>query len=453
LTSNPVTVAWLSVKLATSAASVVGPGRPVTFTATSTADVGSAGNHLGLYDVTSGERLTYCGRGSTCSTTLTKAQAGARSIVAYVTSAAETEPPATVLAQSAPITATWLGVTLDANTTHPRLGRTVFMRATANVDVTNTPWSIGIYDQQGELVSNACKSGTTCSATVTITSGSTPWFTAVIGAVRPLVQDGASALVKLVHSVQTHLSLVDIQASSQPAQPTRLLWGVDSCKPFTRYPTGAGGLYGQVTHYYGNPDFWGRYMTTTYNCPGISQAEIAAAAYIHMGILPIYNDYDCSAVRTYKVGLRYATQAVAAATSLGIPTGTVIAVDIEPYGDQCPGAARVDAGFIQGWYDGVTFGSYTPMYYGNGTAGSEFATAWCRAVADRPEVAANSHLWSFEPSLLGRFTRAKAPGYSPEQPGCAANVAAWQYMLSTGRPDVDSDEAISRLPLWFPGAG
>jgi hypothetical protein len=30
-------------------------------------------------------------------------------------------------------------------------------------------------------------------------------------------------------------------------------------------------------------------------------------------------------------------------------------------------------------------------------------------------------------------------------------MAAWQYMLSSGgKVDVDSDEAISKLPLWFP---
>ena len=38
--------------------------------------------------------------------------------------------------------------------------------------------------------------------------------------------------------------------------------------------------------------------------------------------------------------------------------------------------------------------------------------------------------------------------------GCAGNMAAWQYVLSSGsRPDVDSDEAISSLPLWFPRLG
>jgi len=451
--SNPLTVAWFDVALATSSAAIVGPGKPVTFTATTTADLGSTSYQLGLYDKASGALLTYCSRGTRCSTTLTKEQAGVRSIVAYVGEASKSLPPPSIQAQSPPATATWLGVTLDANTTHPQRGSTVFMRATSNVDVTNTPWSIGIYDEQGNLVSEACKAGTTCTARVNIT-GATPWFTAVIGAARPVVQDGAAALVQLVHTVQARASLTDIQVRSAPMKPTRLLWGVDSCKPFTNDPTGAGGLYGQVTRYYGTPDFWARYMTRTYNCPGISQAEIAAAAYKHMGLLPIYNDYDCNAVRTYNVGLRYATEASAAASSLGIPLGTVIAIDIEPYGEQCPGAARVDAGFIEGWYDGVSQANYAPMYYGDGTVGSDFANAWCQAVAERPETAANSYLWTFQPSLSGRFTKAKAPQYSPHEPNCAGNVAAWQYVLSTGaRPDVDSDEAISQLPLWYPGAG
>ena len=451
VTSNSVTVSWFSVSLAAASASMVGPGKPVTIIATATADVSNSGYELGLYDQSSGARLTYCTHGMTCGTTLKKEQAGTRSIVAFVSSASETSPPPAIQAQSAPIAVTWLGITLDASTTHPLRGNTVFMRATANVDVTNTPWSIGIYDENGELVGDACKSGSSCTARVSLPTGSTPWFTAVIGAARPIVDQGSSALVRLVRTVQTHASLLNIQVRSKPVQSTRLLWGVDSCRPFTADAHAAHGLYPIVTHFWGSPDFWGRYLTRTYNCPGISPAEIAAAASKKMGILPIYNNYDCSAVRSYATGLRYASEASAAATSLGIPAGTVLAIDIEPYGDQCPGAANVDGGFILGWFDGITLANFAPMYYGNGTAGSEFANAWCRAVNVRPEVAMTSYLWSFEPSLVGRFTKPRAPQYSPLVPGCAANVAAWQYMLSPGgRVDVDSDEAISKLPLWFP---
>jgi hypothetical protein len=455
VTSNPITVSWFSVAIAAASSPMVGPGKPVTVTATATADVGSSGYQLGLYDQSSGTRLTYCSHGTTCSTTLTKDQAGSRSIVAYVSTASETSPPPEIQAQSTPLTATWMGVTLDANTTNPQRGSTVFMRATANVDVTNTPWSIGIYDQNGELVGDPCKTGSSCSARVAIATGSTPSFTAVIGAAHPTINQGtaASALAKLVHTVQTHASLLNIQVRSTAVQPTRLLWGVDSCKAFTSNTTASRGLYPQVQLAYGSPDFWGRYLTQTYNCPGISSAEIAAAAYKQMGILPIYNNYDCSAVHSYGTGLRYASEASAAATNLGIPAGTVLAIDIEPPGDYCPGAGSVDAGFVLGWFDGITLAGFAPMYYGNGTAGTEFASAWCRAVGARPEIAMTAYLWSFEPSLIGRFTKGKAPEFSPELPGCAANMATWQYMLSSGsRPDVDSDEAISRLPLWFPKA-
>ena len=131
----------------------------------------------------------------------------------------------------------------------------------------------------------------------------------------------------------------------------------------------------------------------------------------------------------------------------------VVAVDIEPYGEQCPGAARVDAAFIEGWYDGVMMAGYIPLYYGNGTAGSEFGNAWCRAVKERPEVAVDSFLWTFQPSLQAKYRKSRAPEFNPNTPGCAGNFAVWQYMLSAGaRPDVDHDEALSTVPLWFPQA-
>jgi Domain of unknown function (DUF1906) len=256
-----------------------------------------------------------------------------------------------------------------------------------------------------------------------------------------------STLGRLLSKVAGPASLVDIQARSNAIQPTRILWGVDSCKAFTSSPIGADGLYQQVVDRLGTPDFWGRYLTNTV-CPGISSTEIAAAAHNHMGILPIYNQYNCSNVVGYGTGQAYAVSATAAAAGLAIPQGRAIAIDIEPPGDACPGAAGVDAGFITGWFDGVAAAGYVPTYYGNGTGGSEFASAWCAAVAAQPSVATYSYLWSFEPSLVGRYSRATAPGYTPFQTGCAGAIVAWQYQIDDG--DVDHDEALSRLPLWFP---
>ena len=437
--SNSLAVTWLGVTLASNS-TVVAPGRPVTLTATSTVDVGRSGRSIVIYDNTSKSRLTFCSRGTTCTTSLTQATGSVHQILAWI--------PGHPEAVSQGISVTWLKVTLEANTTYPKVGGTVHLTATSNIDLADTPWSMGIYDQTGSLVDEPCKSGTTCAAAITLTSGVMPWYTAAIGTVPAM--SAASTLGQLMRKVGGPTSLVGLQARSASVRPTRMLWGVDSCKAFTSSATGGDGLYPQVLSHYGRPDFWGRYLTNTV-CPGISSAEVAAAAYNHMGILPIYNDYDCSAVVGYSTGRAYAGAATAAAATLGIPQGRAVAIDIEPPGAACPGAANVDAGFVGGWFDGVNAAGYVPTYYGNGTAGSEFASAWCAAVSAQPSVAADSYLWSFEPSLLGSYTKAAAPNYSPQQTGCPGSMAAWQYELSTGSdPDVDTDEALTTLPLWFP---
>jgi hypothetical protein len=434
--SNQVSVTWSGITL-TANETVVAPGKPVTFTATSTFDVGKAGRTIVIYDNTSKQRLTYCSRGTTCSTSLTLGSGGVHEIVGQVSG----EPQAT----SPGITATWLVASVSGKTTHPQTGGIVHLTATANTDLTSTPWSLGIYDQHGQLVGKACKTGNTCSADITLGSGPAPFFTAVIGSL-PAPDSPTSALGQVLRKVAGPTSLVNVQARSAATQPTRILWGVDSCKSMIT-------IYPQVAARFGTPDFWGRYLTDT-GCPGISAPEIATAARLHMGLLPIYNEYNCSHVDGYATGHRYAVEATSAASSLGIPKGRVIAIDIEPYGDQCPGAVNVDAGFVQGWFDGVSDAGYAPTYYGNGTAGTEFASAWCAAVAAQPEVATHSYLWSFQPSLLGSFTKANAPGFAPYSPGCAGNMTAWQYQIDSSmsgpNSDVDHDEALSTMPLWYP---
>jgi hypothetical protein len=436
LASNQVSVTWSGLTLRANE-TIVAPGKPVTFTATSTFDVSKSGRTIVIYDNTAKQKLTFCSRGTTCSTSLTLASGGVHEIVGQVSGQPQSSSPG--------ITTTWLAAALSGKTTHPQAGGTVHLTATANADLTNTPWSLGIYDEHSQLVGKACKSGSTCSADVTLGSGPTPFFTAVIGAL-PSPDAPASVLGQLLRTVEGPTSLVNIQARSAATQPARILWGVDSCKSLTT-------ILPQVVARFGTPDFWGRYLTNT-GCPGISGAEIATAARLHMGILPIYNEYNCSRVDSYPTGHRYATEATSAAVSLGIPKGRVLAIDIEPYGEQCPGAINVDAGFVQGWFDGVSEAGYAPTYYGNGTAGTEFATAWCAAVAAQPEIANRAYLWSFQPSLLGNFTKANAPGFAPYEPGCRGQMFAWQYQIDSSmsgpNSDVDHDEALSTLPLWYP---
>ncbi|TME59014.1 MAG: DUF1906 domain-containing protein [Chloroflexi bacterium] len=446
IVSNDIQVSWLDLSL-NAGPTAVGPGKALQISASTSIDVGRLGFVLLFWDVTTGKPLTYCGSGTSCSTMLGYPLAGSHDIVAFVADSASTTPASGVNAASDIKSPTWLAITLAASTTDMQGGGTVYLAATANADLTNTPWSMGIYDQTGKQLVTPCKSGRVCTTQVTLGGGPTPSFSAAIGAIPtpPKTSTTAGQLLKNVAQV----ALVNIQARSGSVKPSRLLWGVDSCKRITGDAAGASGLYPEVNSILGTPDFWGRYLTDTGNCPGISSTEVAAAASHHMGILPIYNDYDCSAVSGHDTGQGYATNAASAAVSLGIPKGTVLVIDIEPPGPWCSGG--IDAAFVQGWYDGIIAAGYAPGYYGDGTASSTFASAWCSAVADSPKVAKDSYLWSFEPSLTEGYTKAWSPVWQPNQVGCAGTTAAWQYELSAGgTPDVDSDEALSKMPLWYP---
>lgn len=444
--SSSVVVNWAGIKLTTQTA-VVGPGKPVTLTATSTASVDS-GYELQLFDTTTNARLTYCSQGTSCTVSLKQSAGGVRTVVAALAKPSSTLPAQDALAQSDPLSLTWLAVAIDGGSAFA-LGSAVSITAKANVDLSSTQWAIGILDDQGRLVSAPCKSVSACNVQVNLPVGETPSFTAAIGQV-PATPAQSGKLGRLLQKVAGPASLVNIQARSTAVRPQRLLWGVDSCKSFTDDPNGSTGLYPQVVSSLGAPDFWGRYLTNTV-CPALSAAEISTAHKNHMGILPIYNDYNCSNVAGYDTGMQYAAAAAAAAVADGIPSGRGLAIDIEPPGDACPGAANLDTGFLHGWYDGVMQAHYVPVYYGDASPGSVFATQWCYATGALPYMGQNSYLWSFEPSLLGSFTRGSAPGFGPNLTGCLGFVHAWQYQISAGSsPDVDQDEATSQLPLWYP---
>ncbi len=448
LTSNKVDVRFLGVSLQVNAPAVVAPGSPVTFVATATQDVSATGFVIELHDATTGERLSYCSRGTTCSMSLVEPTGGVHRIIATLGPSTPQVRDANpdVHAASTVATATWLSVQADA-AVH---GGLVTLSAMANADLSQTPYSIYFFDQSGKLqIGDSCNA-MSCTASGPAAAGSKVTYMAVIAKVRN-ASVVRGPLTSVLHSIPTSLDKLDVQVASGPVKPLRMLWGVDSCKALTNDPAGNSGVLPQVTRVLGTPDFWGRYLPNTGNCGGLNANEIAAAHARHIGILPIYNDYDCSAVSGNATGAAYAAAAIGWLENDLIPRGTVIAIDIEPAGPDCPGAANVDTGFIQGWYDVLVKAGYVPAYYGNTSPGSEFANAWCTTTQQRPDIAANSFLWSFEPSLGGSYGKGNMPAFNPYSTHCPGHYAAWQFQLSPGQDqDVDQDEASSDLPLWYP---
>src|SRR5438067_82433 len=138
-----VRVGWLDSAIAANR-TLVGPGQAITVTATSTFDVQKSGRWLEIYDLSAGARVTYCSRGTVCTTTMKQTTGGVHQIVGYITGKPE--------AVSMPVNVTWLRVSLAATSIGPKSGGTVNLRATANADLSGTPWVLGIYDQNGNLV-------------------------------------------------------------------------------------------------------------------------------------------------------------------------------------------------------------------------------------------------------------------------------------------------------------
>jgi hypothetical protein len=450
LTSNALSVRWLGVRVAASEPAMVGPGHAVTFIATASQEVSGTGYAIELWDATTKQRLTFCTRGTTCSTSLIEPAAGKHVVSADLGLVAPTPGLPPVLTTSSATSATWVTVALTASTTYPAQGGVVRLSANASADLASSPWAIYIFSGDGQLVGAPCNVSP-CTASLDLPGGKAPSFYATIARRVEAGDTLSGPLSGVLQKVRVTTSKSDVQARSASVTPTRIMWGVDSCAAYTQDAAGSTGLLPQVTSSLGRPDFWGRYLPTTGNCPGLSATEIAAAHGRHMGILPIYNDYDCSAVSGNAAGTSYGLAAVQDAQNDLIPPGAVLAIDIEPVGDACPGAANVDYGFIAGWYDIVHSAGYMPVFYGNTAPGSAFANAWCATFQLRPDIAEGSYLWSFEPSLQGNFSRVTAPPFTPYYAGCPGNYVAWQYEISAGStPDVDHDEATNQLPLWYP---
>jgi len=242
---------------------------------------------------------------------------------------------------------------------------------------------------------------------------------------------------------QTWQSLVTSKGSTPPPPPPppppgSILWGFDSAQGLS------GSNLPAIISARGKPAFIGRYIDKICCISTLSASE---AAYIHsQGIhIMVLDSSITTNDTTTATGVWMANRAITNAHALGIPNGVAIFADIES-------GSAVDAGFIEGWYNTITAAGYKAGYYNNPYAGSSgFDGAFCSAIGSNANIAKQTILWSDEPSL-GWTTEANAPSFAPAHILCGGkatgNMLAWQYALSGGSFDIDSDEISSSVPLW-----
>lgn len=236
---------------------------------------------------------------------------------------------------------------------------------------------------------------------------------------------------------QTWSSLVTTLGVPPPPPPGTTLWGVDTVSFITS------SFLSQIKSTFGTPQFIGRYIGAKSFTPmNASEASFIHSQGIH--ILPLLSDFGGDL--GFSTGVSRANTAITNARNLGIPTKTIIVLDIEA-------GSSVDAGYIEGWYTTIVNAGYTAGYYENPfPTSSQFNGAFCNAVKAQSNIAA-SILFSNEREP-GRTTRANAPAFAPVGLLCngqdlGGHTLIWQYgEQGSGSVNIDTDEMQSSVPIW-----
>lgn len=167
-------------------------------TATASEDVLPSPFYIDIVDATTGTVVgTPCGGGTVCSATVSQAAAGTHKYVAYLAGYASALPLTNVQNTSSPTWVTWAPGGFQLSLSGPAaVTGWAYITATANVDLTNTPYYIEIFNDDSGTFVGSCKLGTVCTLQ---TSGD---------------NYGVNRFVAFISSSDSTYSPANIQASS-----------------------------------------------------------------------------------------------------------------------------------------------------------------------------------------------------------------------------------------------
>ncbi|MCM3760667.1 DUF1906 domain-containing protein [Alkalihalobacillus oceani] len=201
-----------------------------------------------------------------------------------------------------------------------------------------------------------------------------------------------------------------------------LNWGVNSTARLTEE------FYQCVLSEFGQPDFWGRYLS---DIPGVSEGLTMEEAHFirdkGMKLLPIYNNF--SAAVGERAGSVAARNAIFKARSIGLVEGVFIFANVDRSFD-------VDSAWLTAWVKSFYQSPFRPGFYADPDEG-HFNEAFCQATEATPLVGEQAVIWSAEPEP-GVTTKRRFPPYAPSGPDCEANVWAWQYGRDASACPIDT---------------
>jgi len=303
----------------------------------------------------------------------------------------------------------------------------------AKPDVTNVNPDTGV---QGTTV-NITVSGTGFdNATINPPAGS--GITATTGTQTSTSISGALTIAETAATGMVSINVVNANGQSDSFTFTVTLntWGVDSA-PAANLTVGGQSFFAYITQQAaGQPAFWGRYIGGSY---ALTAAEVTFIHSQNCKILVLYNgatNTTGSVKGGHAQGVADANKALSAASSLKIPTGVCIYVDIEA-------GWGMTAAWAEGWADTIAAAGYKVGFYANTLSSNApyFNTPYCTAYNADASVAA-SYIFSSEPEP-GCATKINAPAFAPATPSCnSAGTVVWQYAetcFQSGNNAVDLD--------------
>jgi hypothetical protein len=245
-TSNSVTVVWVpphtpTIRLTSSPAPDatgtvnVKVGATVILTATTDLAVDSVQYRIAFYDTNGNQVGRACGKGKSCSTSVTRASVGSTTYVAY----ADPTKPGDTRVPSSHIKVIWSASSSAHKTVTPAppppfsatvslgaspaphssgsvqvvLGVSVMLTATARAAVDNTGYQIAIYNTSGNRVGSPCTTGKSCSAPVRSGSATTAVYIAHIE------RSSGSGLLATSNNITVAWSVPTITLSASNTNP------------------------------------------------------------------------------------------------------------------------------------------------------------------------------------------------------------------------------------------
>lgn len=206
-------------------------------------------------------------------------------------------------------------------------------------------------------------------------------------------------------------------------------WGVDSSVHVDNE------LLKCVQTNFGEPGFWGRYLSTVPNSSeGLTKEELHFLRSKGIKVMPIFNSFSASVGK--QAGTVAARNALYNARRLGLRKGTVLFANVERF-------FEIDKDWILGWVETLYTSHYRPGIYFDPTVGG-FHQAYCQAVQENEQVKNQVILWSAKPEK-GVSTKRNHPKFNPKKPNCPGLVWAWQYGRDAKICPIDTNLADMKL--------